>query len=550
MKTKLFSCLLLLLTCSICAQKMKEPLIDDLDKDEWLTKVVPRSEKDLESLVSFIKKKEGENFLNVLLNEFEIKNNPESETRRINLWIHRQSTDRGRLWSQLLKRNSIKARRVVRGENKKTVNDFQKFRVTKEYETRYRVVVTGLAIIEFQKKRSLSGSVGNDKSDSTKVIALANSEVFKKARKCKNDSCSDYSTLEYVNLVDTNPRVLNYYRFRKKGKARRFKRKNNSEEDINIIRSAFALDKYKTTGRQRNNVIRDAEKSESLYVSIKNSTDAVKGKYIITPYLKNFVTFHNIDDPSYVGEPIDKRIALNWHLSIKYPLWVARHYNQGLFFSFTNTGCFDLTSKGEDSRPVSKKSFMPGFFYRHDLEHLFTRWFQNNPYGVDAEVEFGVYHHSNGGYSALSRSMMAIFYTSQKIKIGKQVVGNTAGIPFSENYLFTLWMKTNLYYLENFEENPGIVDHWGRFEGQLTFEKELNHNRKNGYVLLWADLYLSKGGQSIAIGFVPYLWGQNGRSRTRLPLSPYIKLYQGKNEYLEYYDQKKQWLGIGVMLRK
>ncbi len=195
---------------------------------------------------------------------------------------------------------------------------------------------------------------------------------------------------------------------------------------------------------------------------------------------------------------------------------------------------------------------MSGIFGRFDWKSLFVSQF--NRIGIDNETDIGIYHHSNGGYfNSPSRSIMILPYISNRFKALRHKKDSLLNNVYSENYLISLWVRYK-WYLDELEENPGIDKEWGNFEVKITLEKAFKLNRNNFYLMVWPELYASFAqktveSRSVSLGVQPVSNRFRQKYKIRVPLTYYITYYCGKNEYLEYYNQVKEWFGIGLMLR-
>lgn len=392
-------------------------------------------------------------------------------------------------------------------------------------------------------------------------------DIYKRS----SSAISESKVNEYINVLKTlkNDRIDLYYYYlnRKRIKANRalkkyaegskivefekFKETPEAKSIYKAILNLLVIEEYLKTPEHKRKKIEEYIAAESFFIKNKKNLDAVRSKYVLTPHEENYFLIHSINDSvaadsSFYGS----RPAINWRVSVKFPILAARERESGIFLFFTNTGCFDFTNDKE-SQPVCKKSLIPGAFYRFDFE-IFPRFGQGLKHiGIDNEIDIGAYHHSNGGYSTndRSRGVNVLPFIKNTFRIGKHHYDSTLYNAYSEHYMFTLNLKVHGYI--DYKDNPDIPDHWGYVLGQLTFEKALDIKPNNGTQLLfWADVSLSKASQSLSISFMPVINKFRKQSRIRLPLAWYMKLYHGKDEYLLNYRNNEKWIGAGLMFRK
>lgn len=330
-----------------------------------------------------------------------------------------------------------------------------------------------------------------------------------------------------------------------------YKNTPESQKVYKSILNFLVIKEYMNSPEYKRKKLENYLIAEKFFIEHKKDLDAVRSKYVLTPHDDNYFLFHRLSDPSGKdSSEIKDRPSLNWKVSIKFPMIANRTSESGLFLFFTNTGCFDFRNDDE-SRPLCKKSLMPGGFFRFDWE--FFPWFGKrlNNIGIDNETDFGCYHHSNGGYATndRSRSIAAIPYINNTFRLKKHTYDPTFFNVYSEHYLFTFKLKVQGYI--NDYENKGIGKEWGYVFGQLTIEQAIDIKKDNGIQLLfWTDISISKASQSISVCALPVINKLRKQTRIRFPLAWYLKLYRGKDEYLLNYNKTDSWLGAGLMFRK
>lgn len=321
-----------------------------------------------------------------------------------------------------------------------------------------------------------------------------------------------------------------------------------NDERRNVINNALALEEYNNTSLQDRQKLHDYESTEEYFIENKEILDQVRGKYVISPHDDNFIIFHALSDSTIAeGKYVGTRPSLNWQFSFKFPMFVWRKYETGIYFDFTNTGCFDLTN-GEESHPVSKKSFKPGAFIRFDFEMIKGIRKRN----IDNDLDIGLFHHSNGGYDEhdVSRSIMYQVYLKNRFKAFRHKPDPTLYSVYSNHYFLMVDLKVESYGGVA-ETNKDIRKLWGPARAKVMFEKALDFNKKNEFqMLLWNDWTFARSSQSVSLSLMPVSMRLKKKKPVRIPLAWYVKLYQGRDEYLLYYDQWDRWIGGGFILRK
>lgn len=369
-----------------------------------------------------------------------------------------------------------------------------------------------------------------------KTKQVVDSLMYKKKKIQEPDS------LHIQDIIKNHPRLWNYFLYKSHWKAKRIYKQ--SSEDYTILLNRYAYIKYITTKKAVRDLIEETEISESMYLKNKTDLDIIKNKYTITSYEQNLFYIHSIDT-TRDGSTIGPRPALNWQLSLKYPIiWAHRHYDKGLYFFFTNTGSFDCFD-GEKSKPVSKKSFMPGIFLRLDGNYLLKRWlpYWKNVDQVSLKSDMGLYHHSNGGYKELSRSILFRMFCKVRLELFKHRYKESDNFTYSNKYSTTIVFKL-ANYLGNLDENPHIKKEWGYASILLNYENSIWR------LIYWGDIYKSKNSFYVSVGLMPKYSHRHKRNKMKYPIGIYYRYYSGNDEFLEYYTRTWSWHGIGMVLRK
>lgn len=320
------------------------------------------------------------------------------------------------------------------------------------------------------------------------------------------------------------------------------------EERRYVINNALALEQYNETSPVERKRISTYESTENYFVGNKEMLDQVRGKYVISPHEDNFIIVHSLGDSTIAdGKYVGERASLHWQFSFKFPLLVWRANESGAYFDFTNTGCFDFTN-GKESYPVSKKSFKPGAFLRFDFETL--KGVRESRF--DNELDLGVYHHSNGGYDEhnVSRSIMYLVYLRNRFKAFRHKPDPTLYSVYSNHYLLTVDLKAE-YYGGIDSSNSGIRELWGPVRAKVQIEKAINLNKNNSFqMLFWNDWSFARSSQWVSLSIMPVNETLKKRKPVRIPLTYYVKFYQGRDEYLLNYRDWDRWIGGGLILRK
>jgi len=123
---------------------------------------------------------------------------------------------------------------------------------------------------------------------------------------------------------------------------------------------------------------------------------------------------------------------------------------------------------------------------------------------------------------------------------------------YEEDYLISIWARLQTWGDdENMLENPGIDTLWGNWDILCTWEQSFGPIIHDNILLhIWADAHLSKSSYWVSFGFWPTVFSWRRRFPVRIPITPYIRYYSGKNEFLEYYTQRKRWFAWGVLLKR
>jgi outer membrane phospholipase A len=301
-------------------------------------------------------------------------------------------------------------------------------------------------------------------------------------------------------------------------------------------------------------------KWEDEYIENKSELDISRGKFVINPYLTNYVYWGYISDPNPDMTPRSRRGALKWQISVQMPIVTTKYSNTGFFLAFTNRGTFDILNK-EYSRPVTNKTFMPEVFGRFDLA------IYNKKLGVDQLVlQAGAQHESNGGIddstSLLdSRGIFAKYYGQVCWKLFKTPSDNNRrNLP---NDRYALMLSARGFYCDGIEDNNDIVKYIGYLDLNGSFEltsflKARKIERTFGVFML--DGFYSPGGSldayygSFALGlsWTPPMFSTKNKNYSRLPKVPltfYGRVFRGYNEYLITYNKLTTMCGFGVKLR-
>lgn len=423
--------------------------------------------------------------------------------------------------------------------------------------------------LQDNNKSDWEKKVSDINMDSIAIFLDTKSNLYIDTNKINIRQVKPHSYIDVLSILKNDRVALyHYYLNRNKNKARRalkkyaksnniidFKAYKNTPESVEFYKAllnALVISQYLRTPEHKRKKIEDYLKAEDFFIKNKKNLDAIRSKYVLTPHEENFFLFHKLSDPLVKdSSDMKDRPSLNWKVSIKFPMVANRTQESGLFLFFTNTGCFDYKNEDE-SRPLSKKSLMPGIFYRFDWEYFQNFGKRLIDIGVDNETDLGFYHHSNGGYATndRSRAVAVIPYINNTFRLKKHDYDPTLLNVYSEHYLFNFKFKVVLGYI-NDHENEGIGKEWGYIFGQLTMEQAIDIKKDNGIQLLfWTDISLSKASQSISISAQPVINKFRKQLRKRFPLAGYLKLYRGKDEYLLNYKKTDSWLGAGLMFRK
>lgn len=297
-------------------------------------------------------------------------------------------------------------------------------------------------------------------------------------------------------------------------------------------------------------------KNEILYFKNKRSLDVARGKYFFMPYRLNYFCFTPIDDPSPEGlEPRDPRLALKWQLSFQVPLVAAKHYNTGIFAAFTNRGTFDLFNM-KDSQPVTHKTFMPEFFGRLDLAFLFPK---KERLADKYVLQLGYEHESNGGGDNLqslldSRGITAKFYGSTKLKFFLAPADEQLRYVYEDKYKLTIH-PVFVFSMLGIDDNPDIDKYIGFFDLRGSYEQDLaigsrclGITRLDWSLIPGGKKDLSKFTYSLGLSYSLPMLGWT-KTALKIPLTFYLRHFNGYNEYLYYYNVRRQsWL-FGIRVR-
>jgi outer membrane phospholipase A len=299
---------------------------------------------------------------------------------------------------------------------------------------------------------------------------------------------------------------------------------------------------------------------EEIYIENKPDLDIARGKFVINPYLSNYFYFDNIHDPSPALQPRSGRMALKWQISIQSPILTFKYSNTGLFFAYTNRAQLDIFN-GQDSRPVTHKTFLPEVFWRQDFASFLKKT------GTDQiTMQVGIQHESNGDMddsSSLldSRSIGYKLYGQLCTKFIK--IEMDPGQRNLRNDQYALMLNMRLFNSYDMSDNPDIVKYIGNveFNGILECVPRLRFGSFEKYFGVFIfDTFFAPGGESklkyasyaIGLSWTPPMVSNKSKGYyilPKIPVSPYFRYFHGYNEFLTTYNKATTVWGFGVKLR-
>jgi phospholipase A1 len=235
-------------------------------------------------------------------------------------------------------------------------------------------------------------------------------------------------------------------------------------------------------------------------------------------FLRNLSAY----EPIYflVGpSPLDAK----FQLSFKYHLFTggegfAKKWPilSGLYFAYTQTSFWDLHSP---SKPFTDSSFRPELFYRRHVTNL-----GHAPKNADVDVQFGIFHESNGKSGPDSRSLNAIY------------VKPAMTVPLRDHLILTVALEA-WQYVGSLSDNPNIGD----YRGHAALSAAIGN--PDGLMLssqLRGGITSGKGNVSVDASYP-----LNALSFSNLDLYLYVQLYSGYGEDLLDYNKKDTQVRIG-----
>ncbi len=317
----------------------------------------------------------------------------------------------------------------------------------------------------------------------------------------------------------------------------------------------------------KNDSTRAAEITEMMryeddYMKNKPGLDVARGKLVMNPYYENYACFTRIDDPSPDLQPRPKRLALKWQISLQVPVVTLPYSNTGFFLAFTNRAAFDLFD-GQDSRPVTHKTFMPEGFIRFDVAAL-TKKVSSDQVVVQA----GAQHESNGGVKDTlslldSRGINAKFYGQLMTKFLKKNPDRNNRYLFVDTYRLILGVR-GFYSWVDATDNPDIVKYIGYLDvnGSYEFDPKIRLCNQDRYLGVFRlDGFFAPGGSlgpwfpsySLGLSWNPPMFSKRSNGYEwlpKVPLTPYVRFFRGYNQYLIYYNKLTTAFGWGIQLRR
>ncbi|MBN1307664.1 MAG: phospholipase A [Chitinispirillaceae bacterium] len=302
--------------------------------------------------------------------------------------------------------------------------------------------------------------------------------------------------------------------------------------------------------------------SENIYIEKKAKLDIARGKLVINPYHTNYIYADRIYDPSPDLKHRHFRGALKWQISVQAPVLTWKYPHTGVFAAFTNRATFDVANK-DDSRPVTHKTFMPELFFRYDFLPV-AELLGNYRIGIDQiTLQVGAQHESNGGVkdslSLLdSRSIGYKLYGQACLKLFKCPVDPMYRYVREDQY--SLMLSARGFKSFSVEQNESIEKYIGYLDLNASYEFIVFR------ILKWRpgvgkiDAFFAPGGSlddphvsyAIGLSFTPHMFSLKSRGYRylpKLPLTPYVRFFQGYNEYLYFYDKRTTVWGFGLKIR-
>ncbi len=293
---------------------------------------------------------------------------------------------------------------------------------------------------------------------------------------------------------------------------------------------------------------------ELFFIDNKPPLDIAQSKFVLRPYHTNYFYLDRITDSTRSGKWLGSRAALKWQISIQIPMASARLFNSGLFFAFTNKACFDFRNDSE-SNPVTMKTFQPEVFGRIDLAQILNREELADKYTFQSGVE----HESNGGYNKDTS-----IYQSRGILMNLYLESTVKGIPHKQDdkrrYIledaYALSSTFRFFTPIGTIDNPDIWKYVGWFKTNGSFEMPLVGKKCYGTTMV--DWNLAPGGTinlehfsaGLGLSYTFPMFDQSARSRPKLPLTLYGRIFSGYNEFLETYNRRTFVLAWGFRFRR
>ena len=304
------------------------------------------------------------------------------------------------------------------------------------------------------------------------------------------------------------------------------------------------------------------EEYDIIYLRNKTDFDVARSKYYLSPYHANYVYGDVIGDSSREGKYVGTRPAMKFQISQKFPLWTTRYYANGAYFAMTLRGLFDLSPWGENSAPVTKKTFMPEAFVKFDLGTL--RYFRFLRSGISERsdknvLQLGIHHESNGGYvneydGFTSRSIGYRRYLEYRGRFRVVDSLRTDGLRRIPTSRFAGKWYARIFDLHSVGENDSIEQYIGWSELGISYEL-LGGGVWNGEATFSPGDFLGTEKEyrgisySLGLAWTPPWDKQSAHSTHRFPVSFYLRYFYGFNEFLETFNVKTRVWGMGFILR-
>ena len=223
-----------------------------------------------------------------------------------------------------------------------------------------------------------------------------------------------------------------------------------------------------------------------------------------------------------------------FQLSFKYRLFStergfgeAVHFLSHLYFAYTQTSFWDL---GAPSKPFTDSSFRPELLYCQRIKTF------GGKFDPQLDLQFGVFHESNGRSGPESRSLNAV-YVKPSI-----VLGLTKDKSRKRNTLELTLAAQAWGYVGSLSDNPNIGD----YRGHLSLLASIGDPRG---LMVSSQV---RGGISSGKGnvVVDASYPLNELSFSNLALYVHAQLYSGYGEDLLDYNHKSTTFRIGFGLAR